>query len=100
MILLVVFSISAIILLFFVVCKFAFPSSGENISYLSDANYLLNKDIDTSREKDLQLHHSLQEWKESISHLQVERDHLPGKQKERLYEQIEKLKKQAGEESN
>jgi hypothetical protein len=93
MLLFILASVSSLLLAYYAFRKIASWYSEKDIADLSDANFRLKRDVDMSRKRAMQLQHSLQEVKESMALLQLERESLLNKQYELLYYQKENLKK-------
>jgi hypothetical protein len=100
MIYLIIASITAVLFFYFIIRKITGSFSGKNFTNLSDANYLLKKDIDLSRNRALQLNQSLKELHSSTQLLQEESDTMLSKQYDLLNYQKENLKKWSDEAKN
>jgi uncharacterized coiled-coil protein SlyX len=66
MLLFIIAFVAAAVLTYLIIRKNTLWCSEKTIADLSDANYRLQKEIDNSRKKALQLQQSLQEVKESM----------------------------------
>lgn len=99
MIIALIFAAIALLVIYFLLCKFFDQFSDKDITHLSDASYLLNKDIEISRNRALDMKNSLEELHDSMKQLKMERESLMDKQYNLLYYQ-ENLKKWTNEIKN
>lgn len=100
MILFILSAITAILLAYYLIHRIAAGYSKKSTADLSDANYKLKRDIDISRKRAFQLQHSLQDVKESMNQLQLQRDSLLNQQHDLLNDRKENLKKWTDEVKN
>jgi uncharacterized protein YlxW (UPF0749 family) len=99
MIIALLFSVTAIIVFYFILRKSFKQFVQNDVSHLSDASYTLHKDIEASRSRALELKNSLQELQDSMNELKLERESLMNKQYDLLFYQ-ENLKKWTNEVKN